>query len=168
MITIPEDQIFAHDAITDGQVRTRDGRTLRLRLLIQRRWGWPRSASDSAAEVLREAAKPNPVVLYFDQERRLKQQASVLQKDPTIFEDLCEGLARGRARADDYHAGIKAKRITIEFSDEVKNFGLIGDIVDSLAQRFGIMVRNDLSIAIFRDDDEVGAVSIMVPRGADD
>lgn len=155
------------DFVREGQVVDRDGRPLRLRAVIQRRWGWPRAAADMAAERLR-ATTPSgePVTLWLTNPRRAAQQRALLgSKDgewdgATLEAVLMSGLARGSSR-EVYAAGRRLRGISLRFNGEIEDMGLSTEVLEALAQRLGVnleILRRDLVHFSSRD----GVVSMDV------
>ncbi len=153
--------LFSLDSVVDGDVVDRRGRKVRLRAIIQRRWGWPRSAADAAAEVLRAIHHPAAVRLELGT-RRSEQQSAVLSAHPEIVTTLLEGLARGRVHRDEHEAGIEVQALEVHFEHAIQNLGLVGDVIDAVAQRLGEEVRDRVKVTAFVDDDEP-VIQVTVP-----
>lgn len=145
-----DDEIFKHASVAIGSVINRaTGRPMRLRVLIQRRWGWTRTAAEIAAEDMRAR---NVGILSLQSDARLWQQMALFERLPHLLPALLEGLARGRATRDDFHASMSVAEVTVRLLRPVQNLGMVSDIVDAVVQRLGEDARGHIQIAAHDDD----------------
>jgi len=123
--------------IRDGTVHRRDGRPLRLRDLIKQRWGWPKRASDLAAEVIRRDAGDDDAILYVSPREQLKQQRWAIDQCPDIADSLLLGLARGKVRELPRNHKTLVGVVVDFYDDEVNDEGLSSEILAACARHFG-------------------------------
>lgn len=137
-------EVLMASSVEDGEVME-DGRPVRLRVILQRRWGWPRAAANAAAEILRARAAPGRAVVHLVGAERMQQQQELLRSHPDLVTGLCEGLARGKVHTDEHEAGLRIRRVEVALSHTVHNLGLVSNILALLEQRFGSQL-NDVVI----------------------
>ena len=124
------------DRVTEGEVRTWDGRVVPVHALIQRRWGWPKKAARAAGELLRTRARGKAVTLWVTNPMRHEQQLSVLAALPDVLADLFSGLARGASR-EALDADHMIHGVEVVFDHPISDDGLISEVTAVLANRLG-------------------------------
>ena len=156
-----EDEIFDQSVsfIRDGDVVRSDGKTMRLRDIIKRRWGWPKSASSVAADYIRGSTKGVDPIVWVKGINREEQQMDVLLNAGGAMSKLLEGLARGSSK----ESGSKPiSGVSVVFDGpEIYDDGLVTDVVKSLACRLGMSMPDIRDITLFSRDEE-GVVRLVV------
>ncbi len=132
------------DFVTEGQVVGANGKPLRLRTIIARRWGWTKSASYIAADriELDEHLKGEPWKLYVGDESRKRQQADLFERCDGLLEALCGGLAGRTSR--EVRSGHPISVMTIRFSDPVVDGGLVARSLDLVASHIGVSSQEEI------------------------
>lgn len=145
------------DRVVVGQVVDDDGRPLRLRTLIHRLWGWPKSAADLAAEHLRAAAAHNGVAatLWLSSSSAVAQQQLLLQQVPGLLQSLLVGLAKRTSR-ERHDVALPVRAIEIAISEPISDDGLTKGVLEAIALRLGVSVDELRSRVVFSMGRDVG------------
>lgn len=162
-------------SVSEGEV-VANGKPVRLRTLIGRRWGWPKSASNLAAErlELESHMSGKPWVLFTDDagarsgfekegaaSAREAQQAHLLEVVPGLRHALLEGLAGRSAR--EARAGEHLFRVNLTFNRPILDAGLVSRIVAVVGDHAGVTSREDLRerLSIHTETEAGGAVVVV-------
>lgn len=116
------------DVVVDGA-----GRPLRLRTLIARCWGWPKSAAKTAA-VQMELENEDWTLHLVGLDREMQQQG-LLARCTGLASKLLEGLA-GRSSRESRSDG-RFDRLMIDLSEPVSDHGLISRILGDVGDHIG-------------------------------
>jgi hypothetical protein len=125
------------DCVRDGDVLTWDGRVVPFKVLVQRRWGWPKKAAHAAAKwIADKAPQGQKPILWVNNPWRKHQQDEVFAALPELRDDLCSGLARGGSK-EALDADLELDRVEIVFDSPISDDGFVREVVHALALRFG-------------------------------
>lgn len=113
-----------------GDVRTLDGRPLKISRLIQRLWNWPGKAAKKAERLLKDGDVP------LQTRNPLQQQLQMIAADASILESLLNGLSLGSSK-NSYDAHRKLHGIRLTFSEPFSDSGVVQSIIKTLGSRLG-------------------------------
>lgn len=149
------------NSVREGDVVSFEGKPLSLRVIIQRRWGWPKSAADKVARHMKRNGNVN--IIWLSHEKREKQQAQMFAEIPDLLTTLCTGLAMGASREVD-DASRTVSDVHISFRLELLDEGLTTAILKAVANRLGCSLEELRSATTVRHDGDQLQVIIDAAR----
>lgn len=154
-------ELWFVESVKEGDVVDGDGKPLRLRTLIARRWGWPKSASAIAADdlELQSHLTGRPWELRFDDAGRDEQQRKLFDRVEGLQPALLEGLA-GRTTRERW-SGRKVSSISVQLSTPVVEAGLVSRILSVIGDHVGCKTRDEVrDRALINVDDDVVVIGV--------